>query len=67
LDKYAPAAVIAQVREAHQGDPQVIIYEYPGCDHAFARKGGHNFQPYHADQAEMRTLSFLVEKLIGNR
>jgi len=67
LDKYAPPAVIAQIREAHKGDPRVIFYEYPGCDHAFARKNGHNYQPYHADQADMRTLSFLVEKLIGQR
>jgi len=67
LDKYAPPAVIAQVREAYKGDPRVTIYQYPGCDHAFARKNGHNFQPYHADQADMRTLSFLVAKLIGHR
>jgi len=67
LDKYAPPEAIAQIREAHKDDPNVTIYEYPGCDHAFARKGGHNFQPYHADQADMKTLSFLVAKLIGHR
>lgn len=67
LDKYAPPAVVAQVRDAYKDDPRVTIYEYPGCDHAFARKGGHNFQPYHGDQADMKTLSFLVEKLIGHR
>jgi carboxymethylenebutenolidase len=67
LDKYSPPAVIAQVRAAYPDDPRVIIYEYPGCDHAFARKNGHNFKPYHADQADMRTLSFFVEKLIGRR
>jgi carboxymethylenebutenolidase len=67
LDKYAPPAVIAQIREAHKDDPRVSIHEYPGCDHAFARKNGHNFQAYHADQADTRTLSFLVEKLSGHR
>ncbi len=67
LDQYTPAPVIAQVREAHKDDPRVTIYVYPGCDHAFARKNGRNFQPYHADQADMRTLSFFVEKLIGQR
>jgi carboxymethylenebutenolidase len=66
LDKYAPPAVIAQVREAHKDDPRVTIYEYPGCDHAFARKNGHSFQPHHADQADTRTLSFLAEKLSGH-
>jgi carboxymethylenebutenolidase len=67
LDKYAPAAVIAQVRAAYKDDPRVTIFEYPGCDHAFARKNGHNFSPYNADQADMRTLSFFVDKLIGRR
>jgi len=67
LDKFAPPEAAAKVREAFQDDPRVVLYNYPGCDHAFARRGGHNFQPYHADQAEMRTLSFLVEKLIGHR
>jgi carboxymethylenebutenolidase len=67
LDKYAPASVIAQVREAHKDDPRVTIYEYPGCDHAFARKNGHNYQPSQAGQANTRTLSFLVANLIGHR
>lgn len=67
LDKYTPPEVIAQTRAAFQSDPRVTIYEYAGCNHAFARPGGANFQARAADLADMRTLSFFVEKLIGKR
>jgi carboxymethylenebutenolidase len=58
---------VAQVREAFHEDPRVTIWEYPGVGHAFARPGGAHFDARAADLADMRTLSFLVEKLIGNR
>jgi carboxymethylenebutenolidase len=67
LDKYAPPDAVAQVREALGDDPRVTIREYPGCDHAFARKGGAHHNPYNGDLADMRTLSFFVEKLIGKK
>jgi len=57
--------VVAQVRAAYKGDPRVTIYEYPKVGHAFARPGGGHFDPKAADLADMRTLSFLVEKVIG--
>jgi carboxymethylenebutenolidase len=64
LDKFAPPAAVSQVSEAHKDDPRVTIYGYPGCDHAFARKNGHNYQPDQASQADQRTLSFLKANLI---
>jgi carboxymethylenebutenolidase len=65
LDQHASLAAAAQVRETYKGDPRVIVYEYPGANHAFARPGGSSFHPKAADLADMRTLSFLVEKVIG--
>ena len=66
-DAYAGPDVRAKVRAAHEGDPKVTILEYPDADHAFARPGGHNFHYASADLADMRTLSFLTEKLFGPR
>lgn len=66
-DQFAPPAVVAQVRDALKGDSPAVIWEYPGAGHAFARPGGAHFDAKAADLADMRTLSFLVEKLFGNR
>jgi len=66
LDQYASPEVAAQVRAAYKGDPRVTVHEYPKVGHAFARPGGSHFDPKAADLADMRTLSFLVEKLIGH-
>jgi carboxymethylenebutenolidase len=63
LDKFAPPAAVAQVRAAYQDDSRVTVYTYPDCDHAFARKHGHNYRPEQAAQADARTVSFLAEKL----
>ena len=66
LDQFAPPEVVAQVRATYKGDPRVTIHQYPQVGHAFARPGGGHFDPKAADLADMRTLSFLVEKLIGH-
>ena len=66
LDQFASPAVAAKVRETYKGDPRVTVYEYPKVGHAFARPGGSHFDPKAADLADMRTLSFLVEKVIGH-
>jgi carboxymethylenebutenolidase len=66
LDQYGGPEVAAQVRTAYKSDPRVTIYEYPKVGHAFARPGGGHFDARAADLADMRTLSFLVEKLIGH-
>ena len=66
-DQFAPPAVVAQVRDELKSDSRAVIWEYPGVGHAFARPGGAHFDARAADLADMRTLSFLVEKLFGNR
>jgi len=67
LDQYAGPDVAATVRDTFKGDSRVTIYEYAKAGHAFARPGGGNYVHAAADVADMRTLSFLVEKLIGHR
>jgi carboxymethylenebutenolidase len=66
-DKFAGPEVAQQVRAGFAGDSRVAIHEYPKSDHAFARPGGVHFDPPAADLANMRTLSFLVDRLVGNR
>lgn len=42
-----------------KGNPQVQIYTYPRCAHAFARNGGRHYDATAAAQAGDRTLKFL--------
>jgi carboxymethylenebutenolidase len=66
LDQFASPEVAAQVRATYKNDRRVTVYEYPKVGHAFARPGGGHFDAKAADLADMRTLSFLVEALIGH-
>ena len=66
-DPLASPEAAAQVQAAFQGDPRVTILSYPDGGHAFARPGGANYHHRSADLADMRTVSFLVEKLFGHR
>ena len=66
-DQFAPPEAVAQVRKALANDKRATIWEYAGVGHAFARPGGAHFDAKAADLANMRTLSFLVEHLFGNR
>jgi carboxymethylenebutenolidase len=66
LDQFAGPAVAAQVRATFKDNPRVTVFEYPKVGHAFARPGGGHFDPKAADLADMRTLSFLVEAIIGH-
>jgi carboxymethylenebutenolidase len=67
LDQYAGPDVAAKVRETLKDDHRVTVWEYPKAGHAFARPGGAHFEAASADLADMRSLSFLVEHLFGNR
>ena len=66
-DQFAPPEVVAQVKKALGNDQRATIWEYPNVGHAFARPGGAHFDAKTADLADMRSLSFLVEKVIGGR
>ena len=65
LDQYAGPEVVTKVKETFAGDKRVAVHEYPKSGHAFARPGGAHFDAKAADLADMRTLSFFVEHLIG--
>ncbi len=66
-DAYAGPDVAAKVRDAFKSDARATVWEYPNAGHAFARPEGAHFEPKSADLADMRTLSFMVEHLFGNR
>lgn len=63
-DQFAGPEVAAQVRETMKGKKSQV-WEYKDAGHAFARPGGSHYHHPSADLADMRTLSFLVEQLIG--
>ena len=66
-DQFAGPEVAKHVRESFSHDPRVTVWEYPNAGHAFARPGGAHFEAKSADLADMRSVSFLVEHLFGNR
>ncbi len=63
-DKYTPPAVIDAIRKASAGRPEIEIYVYPGVDHAFARKGGQNYNKPAASMAHSRSIA-LFRKVMG--
>jgi carboxymethylenebutenolidase len=65
LDKFVPLEAQAQIHGALGANPRVTIYDYEGCDHAFARKGGDHYDMAAANAANGRTLSFFKRHLLG--
>lgn len=63
LDKFVPAEAQAQIHGALGGNPRVTLYDYEGCDHAFARKGGDHYDMAAANAANGRTLGFFKRHL----
>jgi len=66
-DQFAGPEVASKVKETFAHDKRVTVHEYPKAGHAFARHGGAHFDAKAADLADMRSLSFFVEHLIGPR
>lgn len=62
-DQFVPPEAQAEVAEALAGNPLVVIHDYPGRDHAFARPEGAHFHAEDAATANARTSAFLKEKL----
>ncbi|HZB93285.1 MAG TPA: dienelactone hydrolase family protein [Stellaceae bacterium] len=63
-DKWTPPTVVAAIEEAFATHPEVETYVYPGADHAFARKGGANFDKPAAMMAHSRSIA-LFRKVLG--
>jgi carboxymethylenebutenolidase len=62
-DEFTPKPALAVILAALKDHPQVEIYVYPGCNHAFAREGGEHFNPEAAKLANGRTLAFFQKHL----
>lgn len=58
-DEYISKSAQQQIGAALADRPQVQVYSYPGCGHAFARHRGIAFDPAAAALANDRTSSFL--------
>lgn len=61
ISKPAQEAIVA----ALAGKPNVEVYRYPGCMHAFARHGGTHYDAAAAALANGRTFDFLRSRLGG--
>lgn len=62
-DEFITPEAQAQIKEAFAGKPNVTIYTYEGCHHAFSRHGGAHYDAAAAKSANDRTWAFLKETL----
>lgn len=65
-DSYCPPAAQAQILEALKSRPEVEIYVYPGCDHAFARTAGEHYDKPAAGLSHSRSIA-LFRRVLGPR
>ena len=57
-DGFVPKEAQATIHAALDGNPLITLHDYPGRDHAFARRGGEHYDAGDADMANARTLAF---------
>lgn len=62
-DEFISQAAQAEITAALAGKPNVAIYTYEGCHHAFSRHGGAHYDAAAATLANDRTWAFLKETL----
>ncbi|MET0239466.1 MAG: dienelactone hydrolase family protein [Sphingobium sp.] len=62
-DEFISKPAQATIKDALQDNPEVQIFSYPGCSHAFARHSGTHYDAQAASLANGRTWAFLKEKL----
>jgi carboxymethylenebutenolidase len=58
-DEFISQEAQAQIKQAFAGKPNVTIYTYDGCHHAFSRHGGAHYDAAAAKKANDRTWTFL--------
>ena len=61
-DEYISAEARAKIIAAAEGKAEIHVY--PGCNHAFARKGGKHYDHAAAQLAHERTLAFFAAHLL---
>lgn len=62
-DRFIPPPAQQATKQALAGNPRVVIHDYPGLDHAFARVGAPSFNAEAAALANERTEEFLRRHL----
>ncbi len=62
-DQFVPPAAQAAIHKGLAHNPHIDIYDYSGCDHAFARAGGDSYDEPAASAAHKRTLDLLSKTL----
>ena len=62
-DAFVSKAAQKRIVSTLKDHPQVTIFTYPGCDHAFARPRGAHFDPAAAGLADGRTADFFKRHL----
>jgi carboxymethylenebutenolidase len=62
-DEFISKPAQEKIKMALSGKPNVELYSYPGCNHAFARHTGTHYDRKAAATANERTRAFLVKHL----
>lgn len=62
-DEFVPPAAQSALHEAFDPRDDIILHDYPGLDHAFARTDGRHYNAEAAELANSRTITFLREHL----
>jgi carboxymethylenebutenolidase len=62
-DEFISKEAQAKIKAALADKPNVEIYSYPGCNHAFARHTGVHYDAAAAAKANGRTWAFLAHHL----
>ncbi|MGJ7493094.1 dienelactone hydrolase family protein [Variovorax sp. ZT4R33] len=62
-DEFIPKPAQQRIVDALAGRPNVEVYRYPGCMHAFARHGGTHYDAAAARLAHLRTFDFFQARL----
>ncbi|MCY1541197.1 Carboxymethylenebutenolidase [compost metagenome] len=62
-DEFVTPEARRQIVATLQGNPKVEIHLYPGCNHAFARNAGVNYNAASAQAANARTAAFFDKHL----
>jgi carboxymethylenebutenolidase len=62
-DEFMPPAARAAIEAACAKKPNIAVFTYPGCHHAFSRHGGAHYDAAAATLANQRTWDFLAAHL----
>ncbi len=62
-DEFISKDAQATIRASVDGNPNVTVYSYAGCSHAFARHTGTRYDAEAARLANTRTWAFLTRHL----